>query len=88
MSPHTDLNGASLPGTRLKLSEKPEGKGEIRLSSIHRFKGLESPVVVVAEVDESAAANEALLYVAFSRARSHLVVIAHDEVIDLFKMGQ
>ena len=84
----SDLSGASLPGTRLKLSEKPEGKGEIRLSSIHRFKGLESPVVVVAEVDESAATNEALLYVAFSRARSHMVLIAHEKVIDLFKKGQ
>ena len=81
----SDRSGGSRPGHRLKRAEEPGGKGEIRLSSIHRFKGLESPVVVVAEVDESAATNEALLYVAFSRARSHLVLIAHEKVIELFK---
>jgi len=47
--------------------------------SVHRFKGLESPVVVLAEIAE-VALREDLLYVAFSRARSHLIVVCDDEI--------
>ena len=48
--------------------------------NVAQFKGLERPVVVVAEVDESLAVRtvverDALLYVAFSRPRNLLVVL-------------
>ncbi|MBB6053884.1 NERD domain-containing protein [Armatimonas rosea] len=51
---------------------------EVRCESVASFKGLESPVVVVVEVDNdllNSPQYEAICYVAFSRPRLHLVVI-------------
>jgi ATP-dependent exoDNAse (exonuclease V) beta subunit len=48
----------------------------VRVSSIHAFKGLESPVVILAELDDLAHPRvDELWYVALSRARSHLIVL-------------
>jgi hypothetical protein len=48
---------------------------KVIISSIHAFKGLERPVVIVSEVGSVDPEEEAhLLYVAFSRAREVLVV--------------
>ncbi|HUG94715.1 MAG TPA: ATP-binding domain-containing protein [Pleomorphomonadaceae bacterium] len=51
-----------------------------RIATIHRYKGLESPVVVLAEIDGRVADEElaALVYVGTTRARGHLVVVASD----------
>jgi hypothetical protein len=49
--------------------------GQIRVSTIHSFKGLESPVVILAELDKARPERAAqLAYIALSRARSHLIV--------------
>ncbi len=55
----------------------PTGPSEVRVATIHRYKGLESPVVVLAEIDSRIAAEDlaGLLYVGATRARTHLVVI-------------
>ena len=60
----------------------PTKGNEVRVATIFRFKGLESPVVVLAEIDGRVAEDElaALLYVGATRARSHLVVIASAEL--------
>ncbi len=61
----------------------PPTKGnEVRVATIHRYKGLESSVVVLAELDERIAEAElaALVYVGATRARSHLVIVASDGV--------
>jgi superfamily I DNA/RNA helicase len=51
--------------------------GRVLLQTIHRFKGLERPVVILVDVDDLPAAEaDALFYVGLSRARVHLVVIA------------
>jgi len=51
--------------------------GKVLLDSIRRFKGLERRVIVLTGIDELAPEDEnGLLYVALSRARVHLVVIA------------
>lgn len=53
------------------------GSGEIFCSTVHSFKGLESPVVILAEVEPSAARDlETVLYVGCSRACNHLIVLA------------
>lgn len=65
---------------RYRLSEDP-GEGEILATSVHAFKGLERPVVILAELgDKHLEDVETYLYVGGSRARSHLVVIAADAV--------
>ena len=43
--------------------------------SIRRFKGLERPVIVLAELDPADHKLERLLYIGASRARQHLIVI-------------
>lgn len=64
-----------------RLSEQPGGTGEILCTTIHQFKGLESPVVVLAELDQQIVDNlDNLLYVGASRASSHLVILAHEHV--------
>ncbi len=51
----------------------------IRLSSVHRFKGLESRVVVLTGLEDNDPSwLNPLLYVACSRARTHLIVVAHE----------
>ena len=60
----------------------PAKGNEVRIATIFRYKGLESPVVILAEIDGRVASDElaALLYVGATRARSHLVVVASDEL--------
>jgi superfamily I DNA/RNA helicase len=54
----------------------PRGKKEVAYSSIHAFKGLESSVVVLVDVDSlEEGEGEALLYVAMSRGRARLYML-------------
>lgn len=56
--------------------EKQPGPRQVLVGSIYGFKGLESPVVVLAELDKvQSAHSDYLLYVATSRARDHLIVL-------------
>jgi superfamily I DNA/RNA helicase len=56
--------------------------GKVIVSSIHGFKGLERPVVIVCELQGVNAAKDVeLLYVAFSRARDYLVVAGADDLV-------
>jgi hypothetical protein len=51
--------------------------GEVFGSTIHSFKGLESPVVILAEIEPYVARDlEAVLYVGCSRACHHLIILA------------
>ena len=51
----------------------------IRFATAQAFKGMESPVVVLCDVEAVNDSNsQALLYVAMSRARSHLTVLVHE----------
>lgn len=63
----------------------PPTKGnEVRVATIHRYKGLESPVVVLAEIDGRVDPNDlhALLYVGATRARAHLVVVCSESLAE------
>jgi hypothetical protein len=58
-------------------------KTEIRVSSVHRFKGLENRVVVLTGLEDNDPTwLNPLLYVACSRARTHLVIVAHERSRD------
>jgi hypothetical protein len=60
----------------LHRTGKIKGK-RVRLSTIHSFKGLESKVVILTELEhlDDDADRRQLLYVALSRARHHLIVL-------------
>ena len=63
-----------------RLSDEPE-PGAVLTSTIHAFKGLERPVVILAELGERHHEDLAsYLYVGASRARSHLIVLAAEPV--------
>ena len=57
-------------------SRKPPGR-DIRFSSIRGFKGLESPVVILCELEDiDDETRDQQLYVGISRARNHCVIVA------------
>jgi Nuclease-related domain/UvrD-like helicase C-terminal domain/AAA domain len=57
--------------------KRKAGPGQVRLSTIHKFKGLEAPIVILIEPDKAheGAVREYLMYVALSRATSQLIVL-------------
>lgn len=61
--------------------EMPEGGASVRYASIHAFKGLEAPAIILTDIegidDEQA---KALLYVGMSRARVRLHVLMHERL--------
>lgn len=58
--------------------DKHPGPGQVQICSIHAFKGLESPVIILAEMDRlDAPQRDYLLYVATSRARNLLYVLGN-----------
>jgi hypothetical protein len=76
MSP---LNDMTLANGR-KLTTTPKPSVDVLLSSIEGFKGLERAVVVLAqpnELPQDAILRENYCYIAYSRPRSHLVVIGN-----------
>jgi ATP-dependent exoDNAse (exonuclease V) beta subunit len=63
-----------------RLTEGPE-PGAVLATSVHAFKGLERPVVILAELgDKHLEDLDRYLYVGGSRARNHLIVLATDPV--------
>jgi superfamily I DNA/RNA helicase len=70
------------PFGNFRLTDQWTGaSGEVYCTTIHSFKGLESPVVILAEIENDLAHNlESLLYVGCSRARNHLVVIVSGDL--------
>ena len=75
--------GKSIGRYETSPSEDFSGKS-IRFDSIHRFKGLESKVVILTDMDGAVASNE-LMYVGLSRARLLLFVIASEVTIAKLK---
>jgi len=68
----------SVDGFRLSETLEP---GTVLATSIHAFKGLERPVVILAELgDKHLEDLDRYLYVGGSRARNHLIVLAAEPV--------
>lgn len=57
--------------------------GEIHYSTIHAFKGLESPAVIVADIDQNVSATmfDSLFYIGLTRATDRLVVLFEPNVL-------
>jgi hypothetical protein len=73
----------NLAGKQCVFCERPE-VDKIIVDTIRRFKGLESPVVILI-VTPDVVLNEELLYVAISRARTHLFMIGEKLSLDRIK---
>lgn len=61
--------------------ETPEGRATVRYASVHAFKGLEAPAIILTDiegVDDDQA--KALLYVGMSRARVRLHVLMQERL--------
>ena len=56
---------------------------QVAFSTVHAFKGMEATAVIVCDI-ESVNTDEArsIVYVAMSRAKSHLVVLANNKLRD------
>lgn len=87
LTPRAERRSALKEGTQLGnfvLTRKPlpRGANQLWVTTIHAFKGLERPVVLLAEIDDRAGHNrETLFYVGCSRARAHLLLF-HDRSMD------
>jgi superfamily I DNA/RNA helicase len=68
---------------RLTFEAPKRGDRRVRFSSIRGFKGLESPVVVLCELEDlDRRTRDQQLYVGMSRARNHCIVVAPPAVSD------
>lgn len=58
------------------------GPNEVFYTTIHSFKGLESPIVILTELEPTLhhSVNE-LMYIACSRARHHLLIAGHEDIV-------
>jgi superfamily I DNA/RNA helicase len=57
------------------------GRGQIGYSSIHAFKGLEAPVVIVTDIDRiDRDTSMSLFYIAVTRALYKLIIFMHEHV--------
>lgn len=85
LSPRADdkscagLMSAKEPGrfSPLRESEVARACG-VRYATVHAFKGLEAPAIIVTDIDRLDALSKALLYVGMSRARVRLILLMHE----------
>ena len=64
----------------------PGAPGKVVFETARRFKGLDSPVVVLVEM-EHVIDDVTLMHVAITRARSHLAVIGSADLIQTISTG-
>jgi hypothetical protein len=82
LTPRSQRNSKLEEGKQLGnfiLTWKPRSrKDQIECSTIHSFKGLERPIVILVELDHLKQDDKDLLtYIAVSRACNHLIVLGH-----------
>jgi hypothetical protein len=69
-------SGIDIGGLKLSWEQGIRRDGMVSCSTIHSYKGLERPVVIVAELSSMPLEKARILqYVAYSRANSHLIII-------------
>lgn len=77
---HSRLHDLRMDGFNITLFEDERDENSIRVESIRRFKGMDSKVVILTEMDDNASRQDENVwhktcYVAYSRARSLLIII-------------
>jgi len=80
------LRRLPLPKAATWLEEGVRGKSTVLIDTIQRFKGLESPIVILWGLDTiDLSKRQELLYVGMSRAKSLLVIVGRSATCALFK---
>lgn len=80
------LRRLPLPRPASWLEEGVRGPNTVLIDTIQRFKGLESPIVILWGLDTiDLSRNQELLYVGMSRAKSLLVIVGKPETCATFK---
>ena len=67
----------------LSIFEDLEHNDSIRIDTVRRFKGMESKVVIVTEMDDEQSIKypelfDEMCYVSFSRAKNHLIILPYN----------
>lgn len=75
----TLMNQGNLPFSLCEMITARDGQhGSILFTSIHRFKGLEAPAIILTDLEKmDDEQSKSLLYVGMSRARIQLVLLMH-----------
>lgn len=88
LTPHARDNSPLWQATQLgnfRLTEIwPPGDNEIFITTVHSFKGLESPIVLLVELDNTPAIDT-IIYVGCSRARHHLIIFTPTALPELLR---
>lgn len=80
------LRRLPLPKPAIWLEEGVRSNNTVLIDTIQRFKGLESPVVILWGLDTiDVTRSEELLYVGMSRAKSLLVLVARSETCSVIR---
>lgn len=80
------LRRLPLPRPASWLEEGVRGANTVLIDTIQRFKGLESPILILWGLDTiDLSRNQELLYVGMSRAKSLLVIVGKPETCATFK---
>jgi hypothetical protein len=83
---YTALRRLPLPKPATWLEEGARGKTTVLIDTIQRFKGLESPIVILWGLDTiDLSLRQELLYVGMSRAKSLLVIVGRAATCSTFK---
>ena len=62
-----------------KWSPRP---GQLRYATIHAFKGLDAPAVIITDLDEATSPNfESLLYIGMTRATDRLTALIEKQTL-------
>jgi superfamily I DNA/RNA helicase len=65
---------------RLKPIESA-GRGQIGYSSIHAFKGMEAPIIIITDIDKiEGNSSISLFYIAVTRALYRVLIFMHEQV--------
>ena len=84
LTPRGEKNTKLVPGLKLgtlTVTNQPANHpSKIQVTSIYKFKGLESRVVILTEIDHRTTFNrEMVMYVGCSRARTHLIILTDED---------
>jgi hypothetical protein len=61
---------------------RPPQAGQLRFSTVHSFKGLDAPAVIITDLDDATAPNfESLLYIGMTRATDRLIALIETQTL-------